>query len=28
MHDEPRSLTAVAGEPSAVIDGARLRKAS
>jgi hypothetical protein len=28
MHREPRSLTAVAGAPSAVIDGVRLRKAS
>jgi hypothetical protein len=28
MHGEPRSLTAVAGAPSAVIDGVRLRRVS
>ena len=28
MHGEPRSLTAIAGAPSAVIDGVRLRRAS
>jgi hypothetical protein len=28
MHGEPHSLSAVAGTPSAIIDGARLRRAS